>query len=240
MIKQDVVIIIPARIGSTRLANKPLELIGSKTMIEHVVQQAQYVTNNIYVATDSHLIAEKAQTQGATAILTKESTPSGTDRVYEALNMIPNIEKINYVINLQGDMPFIDPKILLTIIEQLKSSDYEIITPVTKVNAQTASSNSAVKVVVDKNHKALYFSRSTIPHFATEFLYHIGVYGFRKHSLEKFVNLPSSYLEIAEKLEQLRAIENNIDIGVCYVDTVPISVDTETDLKLAREFFSQL
>jgi 3-deoxy-manno-octulosonate cytidylyltransferase (CMP-KDO synthetase) len=169
--------------------------------------------------------------------MTSGSCLSGTDRVYEASKLVPKND-INYIINVQGDMPFVEPEVILTVIESLKSSSYEIITPVVKVGIDIANSHSNVKVVTDVSGKALYFSRSLIPHGATEFLYHIGIYGFRKSALAKFVKIPQTHLEKNEKLEQLRALQHGIDIGVCYSDTVPISVDTSDDLDKAIEFYN--
>lgn len=240
----DVVIIIPSRIGSERLAQKPLATIGNIAMIEHVVNQIQKTgLENVYVATDSSLIADTVSAFGAKYIMTKAECASGTDRVYEAFRTLSD-DNIRYVINVQGDMPFVDPKAILEVIKYLKSSEYGIITPVTKVALDAAEGSSNVKVVVarasedSKLDKALYFSRSLIPYGADEFLYHVGIYGFSKNTLAKFVNLPHSNLEKTEKLEQLRALENNIDIGVCYVDNIPISVDTIEDLNKAIDFYN--
>lgn len=234
----DVAIIIPSRLGSERLFQKPLKLIGNYTMIEHMVRQVKKTeVENIFVATDSELIAEKVVESGGRYIMTSPNCLSGTDRVYEAVQALSN-DRIEYVINVQGDMPFIEPEAILSVIGKLKNSNFGIVTPVTKVDINLAQSESNVKVVVDNQSRALYFSRSPIPHFAKEFLYHIGVYGFRKNYLESFMKLPQSFLEKNENLEQLRAIENNMDIGICYVEDVPISVDTSEDLNKAIEFYN--
>ncbi len=234
----DVAIIIPSRLESVRLRKKPLQTIGNLSMIEHVLRQVQSTgLKNIFVATDSNDIAEKVANYGGQFILTKQQCPSGTDRVYEAFQLIPENHNINYILNVQGDMPFIESETIMAVIENLKNSDYEIVTPVAKIDWQLAVSDSNIKVVTDNNNRALYFSRSLIPYSASKFLYHIGVYGFRKTALSKFVQLAPSYLEQSEKLEQLRALENNISIGVCYVNNIPISVDTEEDLKQAIEFY---
>lgn len=236
----DVAIIVPARIGSERLANKPLQAIGSQTMIEHMVKQIKKTkVSNIFVATDSELIAQKAKNCGCEVIMTSASCQSGTDRVYEAFKLLPNNQDIEYIINVQGDMPFINPLVILSVIDSLKNSEYDIITPATKVGIDLAASDSNVKIVVDSNNKALYFSRRLIPYNAKEFLYHIGIYGFRKKALMDFVKLPVSVLEQSERLEQLRALEHGLSIGVCYVDDIPISIDTTQDLAKAVEFYNQ-
>lgn len=234
----DVAIIIPSRLGSVRLANKPLQTIGNIPMIAHVLRQVKLTgLQNIYIATDSNSIVEVVTNYGGQYILTRPECPSGTDRVYEAFQEIPNNQEIKYILNVQGDMPFVEPESILTVIENLKNSNHDIITPVAKVDIEVANSASNVKAVIDNNNKALYFSRSLIPHGASEFLYHIGIYGFRIEALNKFVQLPPSSLELNEKLEQLRALQNNMSIGVCHDTNIPISVDTQEDLDKAIEFY---
>jgi len=236
----DIAVIIPARIGSTRLPAKPLKIIGDKTMIEHVVAQIRTSgIEEIYVATDSEEIADKLKTSDARIIITSTDCKTGTDRVYEAFQKLKNNDKVNYVINVQGDMPFIDGKLVLDIANGLKSKKHDIMTAVAKVGLDIAQSFSNVKVVIDKNMKALYFSRALIPHNAEEFLYHIGIYGFQKEALERFVKMEMTEYEKIEKLEQLRALENGMNIGVCYSDQIPISVDTEEDLEKAREYWQE-
>lgn len=237
---QDFVIIIPSRISSTRLERKPLKMIGDKTMVEHVYLRAASVSEqNTYVATDSEEIASVIQRIGGNVIMTESDCETGTDRVWSGLHQIEGHERIKYVINLQGDMPFVEPDILKSVIIKLRMNESDIVTPIVKVKKQDALSHSNVKVVIDNNDRALYFSRSLIPHFAEEFWYHIGIYGFKKSALQKFVELPQSYLERSENLEQLRAIENDMKISVCHANSVPISVDTQEDLEKAMQFCSQ-
>ncbi|XVN43461.1 MAG: 3-deoxy-manno-octulosonate cytidylyltransferase [Candidatus Rickettsia vulgarisii] len=234
----DVAIIIPSRLASVRLSNKPLQNIGNMPMIAHVLRQVKLTgLKNIFIATDSNTIAETVTSHGGKFILTKPECPSGTDRVYEAFQEIPDNQNIKYILNVQGDMPFVEPESILAVIENLKNSNYDIITPVAEVGIDVANSASNVKAIVDNNNKALYFSRSLIPHGANTFLYHIGIYGFRKDALNKFVKLSPSSLELSEKLEQLRALQNGMSIGVCHVTNIPISVDTQEDLDKVIEFF---
>jgi len=208
-------------------------------MIEHMLNQVKQTgLQNIYVATDSHLIEDIVIKNGCKAIMTDENCPSGTDRVFSAVQLMQDSDHIEYIINVQGDMPFLEPNVILKLIENLKTSSFGIMTPVVKVDRQVADSNANVKVVANKDGKALYFSRSMVPFGSSEFLYHIGVYGFQKNTLTKFVELPQSFLEKQENLEQLRALENNIDIGIVFVDSVPISIDTESDLEKAIEFYN--
>lgn len=230
----DVAIIIPSRIGSQRLPEKPLKDIGGKSMVERVALQALASgSGKVYVATDSDKIERVLSCLPVEVIKTSEGVASGTDRVYEAFKKIKNNEAIKYIVNLQGDMPFIEPSTIKILVDFIKNSSFPIATPVAKVGIAEASGESNVKVVADKNSRALYFSRSLIPSGAQEFLYHVGMYAFRKGALEKFVNLEKSYLEKSENLEQLRALENGMEIGIVYVEDVPISVDTEGDLKKA-------
>ncbi|HJD59188.1 MAG TPA: 3-deoxy-manno-octulosonate cytidylyltransferase [Rickettsia endosymbiont of Omalisus fontisbellaquei] len=238
---QDVAIIIPSRLSSTRLKQKPLQLIGSITLIERVFKQVNQTNlEHTYVATDSEEIANIIKKAGGKVIFTDSAIPTGTDRTYEAFKLIPNNQNINYIVNVQGDMPFIEPSSILKIIEYLKNSEYDIVTPVVKVDRESVEASSNVTVAVDSAGKALYFSRSLIPNGAEEFLYHVGMYGFRKSALEKFVSLKPTFLEKTERLEQLRILENGMTIGTCLVDNVPISVDTEEDLKKAIKFYENI
>ncbi len=235
---QDTAIIIPARLGSTRLNEKAIQLIGDKSMIEHTYLKALSLgLEHLYVATDSLKIASIIKNIGGHVIMTDEACPSGSDRIYDALQVIKNKEQIKYVINLQGDLPLIDPEIILQIIQKLHSTEADIVTAVAEIDLAKAKDPSNVKAVVSLSDKALYFSRSMIPHNADKYYYHIGIYGYRTEALEKFVQLKPSHLENIEKLEQLRALENDMDIYVCYANTIPISVDTQEDLDEVRKLY---
>ena len=236
----DVVIIVPSRIGSTRLPKKALAKICNKTLIEHVVLRIKSeFKGNLYVATDSEEIANLVKKSDAIAIMTDEDCQTGSDRVFQAFKTIPHNDKIKYVINIQGDMPFVDLHVVGQIITMLKTEDYDIVTSGVKVGKDVAQAESNVKIVVDKYGKALYFSRSMIPHGGEEFLYHVGIYGFKIEALEKFIKLERSKYEVCEKLEQLRALENGMKIGVCISSEIPISVDTREDLEKANLYYSQ-
>lgn len=236
---KDTVIIIPARLGSTRLKNKALELIGDKTMIEHTYLRAlELGLEHLYIATDALEIVDVVTKAGGKAIMTDTNLESGTDRVFQALQTVHNKNEIKYVINLQGDLPFVDSSIIADIISKLKNSEADIVTAVSKIDYDTAIDESNVKVVISDKDHALYFSRQMIPYNAKDYWYHIGIYGYRAEALEKFVSLAPSYLEKTEKLEQLRALENNMKIDICYAKSIPISVDTEKDLEKARKFYN--
>lgn len=235
----DTAIIIPARLGSTRLKNKALALIGDKPMVEHTYLRAlELGFKHLYVATDDLEIASIITKAGGKAIITDTNLESGTDRVHRALQDIPSKNEIKYVINLQGDLPFLDNSIILDLVTKLKNSDADIVTPISKIDSEMASDPSNVKVVISNRDNAIYFSRHMIPYSANYYWYHIGIYGYRVDSLAKFISLKPSYLEKTEKLEQLRALENNMKIDICYAKSIPISVDTEKDLEKARKLYN--
>ncbi len=199
-------------------------------------------TKNPTISGEVFLVEPKTKVnsyKGFSAIMTDKNCLTGTDRVYEAFKKLPHSTAIKYVINVQGDMPFIDEAIIPKIIEGLKTGRFDIMTSVVKVGKDIAGSSSNVKVVIDKNNKALYFSRSLVPSGASEFLYHVGIYGFKAPLLEKFVLLEQSENEKSENLEQLRALDNGMTIGVCYSNEIPISVDTKEDLAKARDFIAK-
>ena len=227
----DVAIIIPSRLGSRRLAEKALAKIGDLTMIERVVIAAKQTPYQVYVATDSDLIAQLSQKQGAKTIITPKECSSGTERVFAAYK----IGKLNHttIVNVQGDMPFIEPDTISAVAHMCKTEQYEITTAVAKTDPVYAALPSNVKAILDVNGRALYFSRSMIPHNSNSYLCHIGIYAFKAASLVKFCALAPADLEKVENLEQLRALYHNMSIGACTVANMPISVDTQDDLAQA-------
>lgn len=236
----NILIIIPARGGSTRLPRKPLKMIGDKTLIEHVYSRCNNFSNcEIVVATDDQEILKHVEDFGGKAVMTKSTHQSGTDRVKEAADLIDPEQKFQYVINVQGDLPFILPETIEALIKELPSSNFDILTPISEVKPEQIDSASCVSAAVTSSGQALYFSRSNIPHNAETYNYHIGLYGFKRAALNKFVSLPVSDLEKTESLEQLRALENNMTIGVVKAYEVPISVDTEQDLQDAIDYYNK-
>lgn len=227
----DTAIIIPSRIGSTRLPEKPLKIIGDMTMIEHVVKRAlESHAGEVFVATDSDEIADKVVAAGASAIMVREEVATGTDRVWAALEKIDPEERFKYIVNLQGDLPLVDPAIITNLVDHLKSSDCDIVTPVVKTESENPNNEGNVQAIMGANNRALYFSRNNIPIYSDWYWYHIGIYGFKRDALKKFVNLPQSHLELTEKLEQLRAIENGMIIELSIAENSAVSVDTQEDL----------
>ena len=234
----DTLIIIPARLNSTRLAKKVLINVNGKTIIEHVLHQVSLTDvprENIIVACDHNDILEVVQNAGYKGILTNSDLSSGTDRIYQALTAIDH-SQYNYIVNVQGDLPNIKPETIHNIIDFIKESDeFNITTAACIISTKDAFTPSIVKPVLamknDKHGKALYFTRSITPYGHGDYYKHIGVYAFDKASLEKFVQLEPSVLEKREKLEQIRALENNMSIGVVIVEDDPISIDTNPDLE---------
>ena len=232
-------IIIPSRLGSTRLQEKALKIINGKPMIWHVWSNALKADlGPVVVATDSEKISNIINAKGGKAILTDSKHQSGSDRVYEALNKFDNSFNYDLIINLQGDMPVFDPKVLQNLVSKIKSED--ITTLVCKANVDEISDPNVVKAVIswDKNDEdhgtALYFSRSKVPYNAPTYWHHIGIYAWKRESLKKFISLPVSNLEKTEKLEQLRALENGMVIKVVKTKDNFIGVDTQKDLNKVR------
>lgn len=236
------IVIIPARLAATRLPRKPLLDIHGKPMILHVCDRAlEADIGRIVVAAGDKEIYDVVRDAGLDAVLTNPELPSGSDRVYQALIEVDKSEKYDVIINLQGDLPTIDPVLLNAILNPLKRPDINISTLAAIIHDEHEKTNeNVVKVIMSPDDqyetmgKALYFTRATAPWGHGNLLHHIGIYGYQREALRKFIHLKPSYLEKREKLEQLRALENNMNIHVTVVDTVPVGVDTPSDLEKAR------
>lgn len=243
--------IIPARYASTRFPAKPLAVLGGKPVIIRVCEQAKKVFDHVFVATDDARIFDVVKEGGFTPIMTREDHKSGTDRCYEAF--IKCGVKVDVVVNIQGDEPFIQPSQLQTIKSLFDSKDTDIATLVKPFAPDTpfdkvANPNSP-KVVVDDNWNALYFSRSVIPYLrgipeaewpARHTYYkHIGLYAFRAEVLEAVTRLPQAPLEKAESLEQLRWLSAGYRIKVGVTDVETIGIDTPDDLAAAELFLKE-
>lgn len=239
-------IIIPARLASTRLPNKPLAMIGDAPMIVHVWKQAVAANlGEVVVACDSPSIKQAVEAAGGKAVLTDPDLPSGSDRIYAALCEIDPEQQHDIIINVQGDMPTLDPAIIISAAKLLNDTKVDIGTLAAVITSEAEKKDPAVvKVVVsvqstENSGRALYFSRALIPHGATTHYHHIGIYAYQRSALERFVSLPPSPLEMTEKLEQLRALEAGMRIDVAVVNTVPLGVDTPEGLEKARRFISK-
>lgn len=235
------IILIPARLASTRLPNKPLADIAGLPMIVHVLQRAQQAgLAPVAVACAEREIAAAVAQAGGDAILTDPALPSGSDRIHAALRCLDPDAKHDIVINLQGDLPGLPPEFLAQVLRPLEQPRFDIATLVAPViGASEAQAASVVKCACafapgETIAPALYFSRNPIPSGEGPLWHHVGVYAYRRAALERFVSLPESPLEKREKLEQLRALEAGLAIGVAQVAFAPFGVDTPADLEHAR------
>jgi 3-deoxy-manno-octulosonate cytidylyltransferase (CMP-KDO synthetase) len=225
---------------STRLPGKPLAVIAGEPMIVHVWRRA--VESNIgpvWVATDSAAIAEAVDKSGGRAVMTRAEHASGTDRIAEALKTIDPGGSAEVVVNMQGDLPTLEPASLDACAALLRDRAVDIGTLAAEIrNASERDDPNVVKVVgtplAPSRLRALYFTRATAPAGSGPLYHHIGLYAFRRAALERFVALPPSPLEQREKLEQLRAVEAGLRIDVAVVEAVPLGVDTPKDLERAR------
>ncbi len=239
------IIIIPSRLASTRLERKPLALINGQPMVAQVLQRALEANlGPVMVACCGSEIADIVNQSGGTAILTDPDLPSGTDRVWAAVKNLPASSKPSIVVNLQGDLPNIHAKSLQAVLRPLEDPAVDIATIASIIkNPEELTNSNVVKIALAKKSEtrgqALYFSRNPIPFGADTYYHHIGVYAFRYQALEKYVSLPPSPLEKAEKLEQLRAMEAGMRIDVELVDTIPHTVDTVVDLENIRNWFQR-
>ncbi|MCE2687554.1 MAG: 3-deoxy-manno-octulosonate cytidylyltransferase [Rickettsiales bacterium] len=247
---QKILIIIPARLASTRLPNKPLADIGGKPMIARVYERAiASKVGDVLIACDGEEIANIARNIGANFVITDPNLPSGTDRIYNAYKVF--IEKNNLhnqyqvIINLQGDLPIIESQSIVDVANLALNSSCDIATIASRINnyEEVINPNIVKIAIANLEHnigEALYFSRAPIPYQQSkiinfgDYFHHIGIYGYKITALENFIKLPPSKLEKRESLEQLRALENKMSIMVKIVDSHPLSVDTEDDLLKAR------
>lgn len=238
----NAVAIIPARIGSTRLARKVLREIAGKPMLAHVYEAAKKspLLREVIVATESEDVMQVARTNGWQAQMTSAAHRSGTDRMHEVSQRVA----ADIYVNIQGDLPLLHPGQLEALLRPMQRPEVMVSTVMTACPALDAGNPNVVKVVADKNGRALYFSRSAIPFDRDrrgdiQYFKHLGLYAYRKAALDRFCSLPESKLEAAERLEQLRLLENGIDI---YVEETPFSsveVDTEDDLGRVEEILKR-
>ena len=229
-------IIIPSRLEAKRLPDKPLKLINKKEMILHVYEAAKASNvGDVYVATPNQKIVEIITKRGGNAIKTSENHKTGTDRVFEIFKKKLK-SKANIIINLQGDMPNIDPKAISYLANYMNSNQCDIATLASKLNSKSEIDNpNIVKVSIkeelsdNKFCKALDFFRTKID-TRHNLYHHVGIYAFTREALNRYVGLKRSKLELERKLEQLRALENKMSIHVGYLNSCPLSIDTEEDL----------
>ncbi|MCD0416453.1 3-deoxy-manno-octulosonate cytidylyltransferase [Rubrivivax sp. JA1024] len=237
---QTTLVLIPARMAATRLPGKPLLDIAGLPMVVQVLRRAQAAEiGRVAVATDTPEIAAAVTAHGGEVVMTRSDHPSGSDRIFEALQTLDPDRRIKTVINLQGDFPTIRPEQIGAVLTPLSDPAVDIATLAAEIHTEEEATNpNVVKVIgsplTDDRLRALYFTRTTAPWGDGPRYHHIGLYGYRRAALERFVALPPSPLERREKLEQLRALEAGMRIDVGIVDSVPRGVDTPADLETAR------
>jgi 3-deoxy-manno-octulosonate cytidylyltransferase (CMP-KDO synthetase) len=239
--------IIPARYASTRFPGKPLAMLGGKTVIQRVYEQATAILDEAYVATDDERIYQAVESFGGKAIITRADHKSGTDRIEEAAEKIET--QADVIINIQGDEPFIQQSQIETLMHLFDDPTTQIGTLGKRFETIEAAQNpNSPKIVTDKRGFALYFSRSIIPYIRGKeqcewlqhfpFLKHLGLYAYRREVLREVTLLPQSPLEIAESLEQLRWLENGYRIRVGLTDVETVGIDTPEDLQRAEAFLA--
>jgi 3-deoxy-manno-octulosonate cytidylyltransferase (CMP-KDO synthetase) len=236
MEKHSPIIVIPARMQATRLPGKPLAEINGRPMIAHVIDRAKEADiGPVVVAAAENEIAEAAEQYGAKAVLTDPDLPSGSDRIKAALNSLDKDCRHDIVINVQGDIPTISPLSIRAALTPLEEPSVDISTLVAEIKNQEELLNpNVVKAVLAASGRALYFSRALVPTGSGPVYHHIGLYGYRRKALERFVQLQPSPLELRERLEQLRALEDGMVISAAVVDDIPLGVDDVDDLERAR------
>lgn len=235
------IVLIPSRLASTRLPDKPLADIHGLPMIVHCLRRAQEAGfARVAVACGDAAIADAITAAGGEAVMTDPAHPSGSDRIFEALQKLDPQGRHDAVINLQGDLPAIDPKVIAAVLTPLADAAIDIATLATPiVDSHEIDDPNVVKAVLSLVSgqtvgRALYFSRRPVPGGEGPLWHHIGIYAYRRAALERFVSLRPSPLEQREKLEQLRALENGMSIAAAVVDTLPLGVDTPADLARIR------
>ncbi len=241
---EKTLVLIPARMASTRLPGKPLADICGQPMIVQVARRAREAdVGRIIVAVDDPRTFEAVEKAGFEVVMTRADHPSGSDRIHEALTKADPDRRIETVINVQGDLPTIEPETIRAALRPLENERTDIATLTVEITDEEEKTNPNVVKVVGSpisatRLRALYFTRATAPHGAGPLYHHIGLYAYRRAALEKFVSLPPSPLERRESLEQLRALEAGMRIDVEIVNSIPLGVDTPADLEKARQILA--
>lgn len=235
--------LIPARYAATRFPGKLMQKLGDKTIIRHTYEntKATLLFDEVIVVTDSDIIFDEITHYGGYVVMSKQPHESGSDRIAEAIEDI----EVEIVVNVQGDEPFVQKDTLASLLDlfQNRTENVQVASLMYPIKEQEEIDNpNHVKVVVDGNNNALYFSRSVIPYNRdknTDAVYykHVGIYAFTKEALIQFTTLPKATLESIEKLEQLRYLEAGIKIKMAIIDDCPLSIDTPEDLEKAKHFY---
>jgi 3-deoxy-manno-octulosonate cytidylyltransferase (CMP-KDO synthetase) len=244
----SVSVVIPARLQSSRLPEKVLLDLGGKTILQRVWEQANKMTTagSVVIAADSERIRTTAEAWGAKVLMTNPDCQSGTERIASIIKELSG----KFILNIQGDEPFVDPKLLDNLVECWQQTNCDIVTPVVQIHSAKELHNpNFVKAVLARDGRAIYFSRSSIPYYRDEnpdhwhdkhnYWGHIGVYGYKREVLENYNNIPHSPLESIEKLEQLRFIDAGYTIQTVVSTKRSIGIDTQEDLIEARKLLSK-
>ena len=239
-----VLILIPARMASTRLPGKPLADICGLPMIVQVAKRAREAhVGRIVVAVDDQRVFDAVADAGFEVVMTRQDHQSGSDRIHEALIAVDPKGEVEIVVNVQGDLPTIEPETIRAALKPLDNPQVDIATLTVEISDEEEKTNPNVVKVVgsavsDSRLRALYFTRATAPYGKGPLFHHIGLYAYRRAALERFVSLPPSPLEKRESLEQLRALEAGMRIDVEVVHSIPLGVDTPADLEKARRLLA--
>jgi 3-deoxy-manno-octulosonate cytidylyltransferase (CMP-KDO synthetase) len=243
MAEGDVLVLIPARWGSSRLPGKALADLGGKPMIAHMLALAEAAAiGPVAVATDSREVAAAVEAAGGHAVMTRADHASGSDRIHEAMRLVDPQGRAGIILNLQGDMPTLTPAELSAALGPLADPAVDIATIATEIRDEAGRTNPHMVKVVGSpvapgRLRALYFTRATAPWGDGPLFHHFGLYAYRRAALERFVSLPPSPLERRERLEQLRALEAGMRIDVTIVEAEPLDVNTVDDLARVRDLF---
>ncbi|MGD9844995.1 MAG: 3-deoxy-manno-octulosonate cytidylyltransferase [Variibacter sp.] len=244
MAQSDSLVLIPARMGSTRLPGKALADIAGEPMIVHVMRRAQEAgAGPVVVATDSEAIVAAVEKAGGRAVLTRSDHVSGSDRVHEAAGIVDPQGKSAIIVNVQGDRPTLNPADIRAALAALEDPAVDIATVAAEISDEAERTDPNVVKAIGTpvgpgRLRALYFTRATAPTGEGPLYYHMGLYAYRRAALDRFVALPPSPLEQREKLEQLRALEAGMRIDIAIVDSAPLDVNTAAELETARKLLS--
>lgn len=241
----SVLILVPARMASTRLPGKPLADIAGRPMIVHVAARAtESGLGRVVVATDTQAVADAVRSAGFEAVMTRADHQSGSDRIFEALTLLDREGTVETVVNVQGDLPTIEPAAIRASLAPLEDAGVDIATLGVEIERDAEKTDPNVPKIIGSpispsRLRALYFTRATAPWGDGPLYHHVGLYAYRRAALERFVSLQPSVLEKRESLEQLRALEDGMRIDVEIIRTVPLGVDTPEHLERARALLSR-
>lgn len=241
---EKAVVLIPARMASTRLPGKPLADIGGHPMIVQVAMRAREAgAQRIVVAVDDERVFEAVKNAGFDVTMTRNDHQSGSDRIFEALQKADPDGNAEFIINVQGDLPTIEPETIRASLRPMENASTDIATLTVEITDEDEKTNPSIVKIVGSpispsRLRALYFTRATAPYGQGPLYHHIGLYTYRRAALEKFVSLKPSTLELRESLEQLRALEAGMRIDAEIVNSVPLGVDTQAQLDKAREILA--